>query len=298
MNGTYATPASIPPAVSAALATGTVVVDAAEAAVAGVVADLNLSYTLTWTITDTFQTPTLVRGATAFSTTAKFGSHALSGGVQKYAGADDFLVSTPNFGGTILVGTLEAWVRMPANPPAVRVIASHALWYWMGINASGQVLVKYGDPEATLQSTIAICDGNWHHVALVFKAGSVATLYVDGVQAATNTATKTIGATGYGFCIGGLESSTAYDWSASSGLIDEVRLSDVARYTAAFTPPATAFAWDANTKRLARLDNSTLAVTASGGAYPARPATTDGGVTWIGPVEPTGWHTYDRWVQA
>lgn len=75
---------------------------------------------------------------------------------------------------------------------------------------------------------------DWVHVAVV-RQGGVATMFLDGQQVAT--ANLPMPLDGDGLFIGGNPLGT-FDWA---GHLDEVRLSNVARWTANFTPPTQAY---------------------------------------------------------
>ena len=94
-----------------------------------------------------------------------------------------------------------------------------------------------------------ITDTNWHHVALV-KNSNTYTLYLDGT-ALSNTITDTDTDDISGpLSIGQNGASGSY----LTGYMDEIRISNSARYTGAFTPSTTAFTADANTKLLIHSD--------------------------------------------
>ena len=96
----------------------------------------------------------------------------------------------------------------------------------------------------------AISTGTWYHVAVV-KNGTAWTMYVDG----TSRATGTSAATDYNNT---LQIGASTLWSSEprdfDGYMDEIRISDSARYTTTFTPSTTAFTADANTKLLIHSD--------------------------------------------
>jgi len=97
----------------------------------------------------------------------------------------------------------------------------------------------------------------WHHYALV-RTGTgtnLTKLYFDGVLAATGT--DACGNNGWYITIGGLNFATDSTGAQSIGaLIDEFRVSSIARYTAAFTPPTAPFTNDANTVLLYHFDGA------------------------------------------
>jgi hypothetical protein len=78
--------------------------------------------------------------------------------------------------------------------------------YTVEIDANGKLKVSIGDAdtEATITSTRAVNDGNWHHVAIYFEY-NLATglnLFIDGV--ATGTPATTVGIAGVGTGAAGL----------------------------------------------------------------------------------------------
>jgi hypothetical protein len=101
-----------------------------------------------------------------------------------------------------------------------------------------QVVVAGG---YTITSTGTVTQNAWNHVAVVMNNGTM-TIYVNGVQDTSHaqsllsstysTPIFTVGC-GPGGQYGGSLAQYAY--------IDEVRVSDVAQYTASFTPPTSAF---------------------------------------------------------
>ncbi|HUL64574.1 MAG TPA: LamG domain-containing protein [Burkholderiaceae bacterium] len=125
-----------------------------------------------------------------------------------------------------------------------------------------------------------VLDGNWHHVALTrqFASGAMK-IFVDGAQDAAQTDANAAGDVRYNaahsnpdvndqFLVLGAEKHDT--GLAFNGLIDELRLSNVLRYTATFTPPAAEFVVDADTMALYHFDESsgTDIVDALGNASP------------------------------
>ena len=106
---------------------------------------------------------------------------------------------------------------------------------------------------ASIIAPIALSLNTWHHVAIVQKDG-ILKLYVNGILGASitgsaivNTATVlTIGATSTGTHL-------------FNGFIEEVRISNSARWTAAFTPPEVEYSSDSNTKLLLPLNVQSVA---------------------------------------
>jgi hypothetical protein len=92
----------------------------------------------------------------------------------------------------------------------------------------------------------------WYHVAIT-RSGSTFRGFVDGTEASsTITSSASILSKDY-LCIGGLIEGTT---AMLNGYIDELRVSNTARYTAGFTPSTTAFTNDANTLLLIHADGA------------------------------------------
>lgn len=136
----------------------------------------------------------------------------------------------------------------------------------------------------TIIGSTNVADGNWHHIA-VTKSGSSIRIFVDGaLDASANNAPS--GSLAYNpsrslstrtpnppafptntwdnepYIVLGAEKHD-YDQYANlsppqylsySGFLDELRISNVVRYTTAFTPPAAPFTPDANTVGLYHFD--------------------------------------------
>ncbi|MDF2830257.1 MAG: lipolytic protein family [Mycobacterium sp.] len=186
---------------------------------------------------------------------AKFGSFGLTGGIYS---APDAIHEFSPYSAVLADATLEGWAK--TTQTGVRVaFGKDALW-WVGMAADGTALAHYGgNPDVTLASTAVINDGVLHHLALVISAGA-GSLYVDGVRVATSAtvASRASTNTAHKFLIGGFQSGSL-GWGSGTG-IDEVRVSNVARYSgASFTPPAAAFDNAAtNTVALYHLENDAI----------------------------------------
>jgi hypothetical protein len=94
--------------------------------------------------------------------------------------------------------------------------------------------------------------GAWYHVAVSRDGSNDIRMFVDGVQVgSTESDSTSLATTESGPWIGGGYNSTA---RLLDGYMDEIRISNTARYTAAFTPQRTQFTADANTKLLIHSD--------------------------------------------
>ena len=86
----------------------------------------------------------------------------------------------------------------------------------------------------TLFSPEILVLGKWYHVAGVYD-GSIAKIFVDGVEKASRVCSGSIGTSMNPLRIGIRESETFRD--PFHGMIDELRISNVARYSSDFLPP-------------------------------------------------------------
>jgi hypothetical protein len=105
-------------------------------------------------------------------------------------------------------------------------------------------------------TSVRLNANSWYHVALTFANGS-ARVFVNGTSsAATAVGTLTQGPF---FRIGGLAG-----YGYLNGQIDELRISNTARYTATFSPPTSDFVSDANTMALYHFNENGQSVIDSG----------------------------------
>jgi len=96
--------------------------------------------------------------------------------------------------------------------------------------------------------TADISANSWHHYALSYD-GSYVRVYVDGVEKSSTAVTGTVSSGSSVIKIGGTD-------NYFEGDIDEVRISNVARYTSNFTPSTTPFVRDEYTKLLYHFDEN------------------------------------------
>jgi|ETNvirnome_2_300_1030623.scaffolds.fasta_scaffold02372_1 hypothetical protein len=141
----------------------------------------------------------------------------------------------------------QNWVQLFNETEAILIgYYKHASYGWtLDLNNSAAPYITGGNSGSSDVS------GSWHHIAAT-RYGNVFTLWYDGASADTNTASTTLSATNGSVTWGKAGSG----WTSNpDGYIDELRVSNTARYTGAFTPPTTAFTTDANTKLLLHFDD-------------------------------------------
>jgi hypothetical protein len=127
-----------------------------------------------------------------------------------------------------------------------------------------------GNGENTICGSTNVANGVWHHIAITRNSSGNGQMriYVDGVQDASD-----MGPTGdmsYGdgqsgapddpFLVIGAEKHDIDNnqYPSYNGYLDEVRLSNIVRYTSTFTPPSAPFATDGNTVALYHFNEGPL----------------------------------------
>lgn len=128
------------------------------------------------------------------------------------------------------------------------------------------------NPGLVISATTPVSFDQWHHVAFVYD-GSEERLYLDGTLAQSRPASGDISdADGLGYVGGIFRDGVARD--SFIGLIDVLRLSDVARYAgSSFTPPSPAMTSDANTVLLYTFDDAPGSTTVADASSLARTGT-------------------------
>jgi hypothetical protein len=175
------------------------------------------------------KTLTITGTSTFTGATAKFGSNSYQGGASSYAKAATAIGATTDV-------TLEAWINW-TSIPASTILADgvHMAWYYSVLTGGNMEMANFNSPNATSAQTPVL--NAWHHWAWVRQSGTWA-LYLDGVSQTMTGTPAWAGNILDGTLYVGFNTGAYY---FSTGFIDELRISNVARYTANFTPPATAF---------------------------------------------------------
>jgi hypothetical protein len=164
--------------------------------------------------------------------------------------------------------TAECWVRYVSiastddnGLPATLGIMERndfPITWSLGADRNGAVVFGYrttANVYNTIKSSNSLVVANtWYHIAAV-KNGSTVKIYLNGVERASASISGTPSADLRPLSIG------SYYRVGANAYIDEVRVSNSARYTAAFTSPTAPFVNDANTLFLMHADgtnNSTV----------------------------------------
>lgn len=188
------------------------------------------------------------------------------GGASAYFdGTDDRIVMDNtkfDFGSSDF--TIEMWIR--DNSSATNYSQLFANWgaappstertFGLYLKSTNGLTFFYYDTSNTLQtlnSTSTVTNLTWTHVAFVVNSGNYE-FFIDGTSAGSGsiTAIRSIADSGLYTSIGS-DITNLFDFN---GWIDEVRISDTARYTSAFTAPTEPFQNDANTLLLLHMDGT------------------------------------------
>ena len=186
-------------------------------------------------------------GTAALSTTqVKFGASAFTVGAT--AGS---CATMPDATNLRLTGdfTIEFFHFNPA-------IATSIMYVNKGTNAyifnnAGNISCSL-DPANSLVLNVAgkLVANTWQHIALT-KQGTTLSLWVNGALAGSAASAGTFGNVASALQIGTWNNNT----DLMNGFMDEFRISNIARYTAAFTPTTVPFTPDANTVSLLHFDS-------------------------------------------
>lgn len=192
-------------------------------------------------------TPTLIGAPTISTAQSKYG-----GSSMHFGGTADALqyAHTPALNLAVGDFTIEGWVYVTslANTCCVcqkdQSFGSTFVSYAVLINSSGGLAGSVGTGNTnTYSQNLASANGlvstnTWHHIAFT-RHGTTLTLWLDGVSVATAVQTGSPLDGGKVMMIGRYPSGggSADEWFP--GYIDDFRITKgLARYTAAFTPPA------------------------------------------------------------
>lgn len=184
-------------------------------------------------------TPTAHGGAAISATQAKFGSDSLklTAASAQYVDYGDSADFKPNGAFTI-----DMWVWLNSTASDMCAVSKpNGAFYtpylfrctsgtWLGyVSSTGS---SFDVMNAGVIGTAAA--SSWHHLAISWD-GAMYRTFLDGVLGATATSsTKPMQTTDL-LVIG------AYSTQYLDGFVDEVRFSNIARWTASFTPPTSAY---------------------------------------------------------
>ena len=203
------------------------------------------------------------------------GASALFDGTGDYLQSP--LASTINFGTGDF--TVECWIRFASLTNGEVFISG---------SGTGSVFIQHitnafrigraGVAFDSTTSTVTTNTNTWYHFAVSRSSGNMK-IFVDGVAYFDNTNTNN-----YSFSTNILIGGTSTSSQQLNGYLDEVRISDTARYTSNFTAPTAPFVNDSNTLMLAHMDGtdgSTLFLDDNGASVPASRGIADSQITAV-----------------
>lgn len=185
---------------------------------------------------------TLAGNTARSSTQSKFGGYS-----AYFDGAGDFLYpvnSGPDFAFGTGDFTVEMWVYLPSLG-VTRILydgrptSTNGLYVSTYVSATNTI-VFFVSSVSRITGTTALATMTWYHVALC-RSGTSTKLFLNGVQegATYSDGNNYLGAANRPFI--GIDGYNSWE-SAMLGYIDDLRVTKgVARYTANFTPPSSAF---------------------------------------------------------
>lgn len=202
-------------------------------------------------------------------------SYAQPGNAYDYAGAPgspgdettgDY-ITLPTGVVSSLTGsyTIEAWVYWRGTNNFERIFdfgSSTSIWMFLtpktdpgnGSKMRFAITTTGAGGAQLVDATTALSTLAWNHVAVVFQSGtSTLTLYINGTASGSGTIAlqpSTLGSTNQNWLGQSQFHPSAFSDPYFNGIIDEFRISNVARYTANFTPYPVQFTTDVNTVAL------------------------------------------------
>ena len=182
----------------------------------------------------------------------------IGGSSMYFDGSGDYLTipSTSDFDFGTGDYTLEFWIRNGTANPIMHIDAYDGSGLLISYEGSGYVFRpgNGGGWGLTLTHTVSLDSSNWHHISVVCSSGTT-TMYYDGVGVANSTTVVDVDWAGAVSGIGGRYGGSPI-YAPYIGYLDEIRISNSARYTSNFTPSTTAFTEDANTLLLIHSDTT------------------------------------------
>ena len=211
----------------------------------------NQSYTAA---VGTAYTVSAVSNATTSTTQKKFGTHSLS-----FPANGDYFSIEDNATWDYGTGdfTWEMWIYLAAISSQKKLFGSNQwgtqTYDWIfDVNPNRTLRLQlHGPPSPELSTSSTVPVSTWCHVACSRSSGTVK-IFIDGTQGASTTMAQNLANVGTPF----LGWKPANSGDGFIGYMDEVRLSNTARYTSNFTPATSAFTTDANTQLLLHGDGN------------------------------------------
>jgi len=202
------------------------------------------------TFTDLSSSPktvTVVGDAQHDTAQQKFGTTSISfdgtGDYLSFAASSDFNFGTSDF-------TIDVWIYRTTNNNdetiwgnGVQEASSTCMLYFNSSRQLRLISPVSGTGSAILTtSSSGIVSGSWFHIALV-RSNNNMKIYVNGIDKTSggvDVTSLSFGSSSQVNRVGSAGSDVAYHFE---GYMDEIRVSNVARWTTTFTPPTTKYSF-------------------------------------------------------
>ncbi|WP_142783421.1 LamG-like jellyroll fold domain-containing protein [Changchengzhania lutea] len=126
--------------------------------------------------------------------------------------------------------TISAWIKRDTGTTNASVLSkrnfTNTEGYDFRINSTGRIQFVINGGAATITSSVAIPENEWHQVSIIYSSGN-ATLYIDGVADTSATLPAPV-ATSQKFLIAAADGFDPNTTDYFAGNIDEVRVWDIA----------------------------------------------------------------------
>lgn len=211
----------------------------------------------------TIDSPFTVLNTWALAGTAVLSTNRFKFGTQSLYSNATTAYATITLGSSKTLTTSSAWtmeffLNIAATNAALAVCSSTNANTLLISYVSGNTLtISLGQGTSYNIANAAVITGiiaanTWYHLAVVFT-GTTYLVYLNGNQAYSRTSSLAITSTAFNtFRLGG---NTTVRFN---GYIDIFRLSNISRYTSAFTPPTSIFTLDNNTLSLNSFESTTI----------------------------------------
>jgi hypothetical protein len=150
--------------------------------------------------------------------------------------------STSDVGFIRTTFTFEFWINVPSLTTAMG-IASPATGsgFCLFLNSSGYFVISDNGGYGSQQNTSPLTTNTWYHVAFVSTNTGIA-LYIDGNAVGLSLTSQLANGIRSQILIGNGTNIGGAGAGYLNAYIDELRISDIARYTGNFTRPSVPFA--------------------------------------------------------
>jgi hypothetical protein len=199
---------------------------------------------------------TAVADAQVDTAQSKFG-----GASALFDGTGDTLTTDLDMNG-LTTFTVEGWVRF--NTTAVNQVIM--AWNNDASFQTGEAFIQHHSTNGGVRAFFggvstgytSVSTGTWYHWALTRNGSDTVTFWWNGSSAGTFTDSDSIGG-GRNIQFSGFNGATPIQ--PLNGWLDELRVSNIARYTGSFTPSTSAFTNDDDTILLCHCDGADASTT-------------------------------------